>query len=264
MALQKHDLAILTARFGVARFGATRFGFIPCPEDVMGTGTDEPGEYVWKEETPASQDVETDWTLQTEDCACRDLCTLALGTITPQGTPLANQTATIEVSLTGVLGLVEGVHHVDWGDGGHTFGEDDLLENGTLSFDHVYHAAGVYTVTLTLTDERGCTVTATGQVTVGEAINVSVEADPGETAIEGEAPVDFTYTVTGGTAPYTYSLAWTGGGGGGPNTDENPTITFTGTPLDVEIIPFVLTVTDADSNVAEYEGTVEVTYHDAP
>jgi hypothetical protein len=79
MALAKHDLALLSARFATARFGASRFGFIPCPEDVHGLGTDEPGEYVWKEEPVASQEEVTEWTLQQENCVCRDLCTLALG-----------------------------------------------------------------------------------------------------------------------------------------------------------------------------------------
>ena len=66
MALAENDLAILTARFGCARFGASRFGFIPCPEDVHGTGAEEPGEYIWKEVKPPT----TAWQLITEDCVC--------------------------------------------------------------------------------------------------------------------------------------------------------------------------------------------------
>ena len=58
MALREDDLAILSARFGVARFGASRFGFYP--DDVEGSGNDEPGEYVWKEDKPPT----TLWTLQ--------------------------------------------------------------------------------------------------------------------------------------------------------------------------------------------------------
>ena len=74
MALQHDDLALLSARFGVARFGASRFGFIPCPEDVEGASNDEPGEYIWREVQPPT----TEWTLVGEDCVCRDLCTLEL------------------------------------------------------------------------------------------------------------------------------------------------------------------------------------------
>ena len=40
MALSGRDLAILSARFGVARFGASRFGFYP--DDVEGADNDEP------------------------------------------------------------------------------------------------------------------------------------------------------------------------------------------------------------------------------
>jgi hypothetical protein len=82
VGIQQHDLALLTARWGAARFGASRFGFIPCPEDVLGLGADEPGAYVWTEQTPESQIVDTVWTLQNEDCSCRQLCTLELANIT--------------------------------------------------------------------------------------------------------------------------------------------------------------------------------------
>ncbi len=58
MALSGTDIAILSARFGVARFGASRFGFVP--DDVEGESMDEPGEYIWKQDKPA----DTVWTLQ--------------------------------------------------------------------------------------------------------------------------------------------------------------------------------------------------------
>ena len=64
MAIEGTDIAILSSRVGVARLGASRLGFYP--DDVEGTGTSEPGEYVWKETFPP----ETQWYLQTEGPTC--------------------------------------------------------------------------------------------------------------------------------------------------------------------------------------------------
>lgn len=55
-AIDSTDLAILTARAGCMRAGASRAGFYP--DDVEGTASDEPGEYVWKEDPPPT----TSWT----------------------------------------------------------------------------------------------------------------------------------------------------------------------------------------------------------
>ena len=60
MGISGRDLAILSARAGVGRAGAIRAGF--CPDDVEGTGADEPGEYVWKERKLTA----TTWTLQSQ------------------------------------------------------------------------------------------------------------------------------------------------------------------------------------------------------
>jgi hypothetical protein len=57
MALEGTDVAILTARAGCMRAGASRAGF--TPDDVEGAASDEPGEYVWKEQKPPT----TTWTL---------------------------------------------------------------------------------------------------------------------------------------------------------------------------------------------------------
>lgn len=261
MPLGTHDLAILTARFGAARFGASRFGFIPCPEDVHGVGTDEPGEYVWKEDTPPSQETPTEWTLASEDCVCRQLCTLALGAISlSDPTPVEDVDVTASVTLSGVLGLVEGIARINWGDGRHDQQDFTQLGNGVLEFDGHYHVPGSYTITITVTDERGCDVEATLPVTVDPAFSVTVAAAQGPCVQGGEAEVPFVYTVIGGTGPYTYSLSWTGGGGGGPDTNLDPTITFTGNPGDPETIPYTLVVTDALLATANFSDTVDVVY----
>jgi hypothetical protein len=166
MALAEDDLAILTARFGSARFGASRFGFIPCPEDVHGSGAQEPGEYIWKEVRPPT----TTWTLLTENCVC-------------------------------------------------------------------------------------------GQSAVAPGLSVSVLAVMVESVGSGVAKVQFTYTITGGSGIYTYSLSWVGGGGGGPNTFLDPTITFTGTPLGFESISWNLDVLDDALLEGSTSGTVNVQYN---
>jgi len=126
-----------------------------------------------------------------------------------------------------------------------------------------YAEAGTQTATVTVTDATGCTASDTVDVTVGAEFSVSVTAEPDwENGADGEMYVKFTYTITGGTAPFTYSLSWTGGGGGGPNTSDSPTITFTGIPLAPETIPWALTVTDDNLFVAYASGSVDVVYQD--
>ena len=259
MALQGSDLAILTARFGAARFGASRFGFIPCPEDVEGTGTAEPGEYIWKEVVPPT----TDWTLVDENCVCRDLCTLTLGTISlSDPTPAPDALISATVVLSGVVGQVELIGRINWGDGRHDEIHEAAQVWATVPFVFTghYHDVGTYTITVTVTDERGCTVSRTLSVTVANLLVVSVAAGQDPCIQGGEAVVPFVYTVTGGTGPYTYDLSWTGGGGGGPDTTLDPTIVFTGNPGDPETIPFTLEVTDSAATIGSFNGTVDVTY----
>lgn len=127
-----------------------------------------------------------------------------------------------------------------------------------------YGEPGVQTVSLTATDADGCSVSDTVDVTVAD-FSVTVTAAQIEGGIDGDAIVEFHYFITGGTAPFTYSLAWTGGGGGGPSTDVDPTITFFGgVPLAFDTIPYTLTVTDDTLAIATYNGSVDIQYWDAP
>jgi len=174
VGIQNHDLALTTARFGAGRFGASRFGFIPCPEDVLGADDPtDPGLYVWTEETPESQIEETVWTLENEDCACRSLCTLAIATMTTDPSPPnVGQTVTLTVPLSGVLGNISGVVRVHWGDGQHDTVEVEDLADGNLEYSHIYDTAGAKTITVDVTDERGCRTEKTLAVTVGTATQV--------------------------------------------------------------------------------------------
>jgi hypothetical protein len=65
MAISSTDLALLSARLGVARLGASRLGFIPY--DVEGALSDEAGEYVWHEIVPPESNV---WTLVCDSWIC--------------------------------------------------------------------------------------------------------------------------------------------------------------------------------------------------
>jgi hypothetical protein len=124
--------------------------------------------------------------------------------------------------------------------------------------------AGTETITVTATDATGCTASDTVDVTVGAEFSVSVVAVyDAESGADGEAIVTFTYTIVGGTAPYTYLLEWTGGGDAGPDTQASPVvITFTGTPQASEAIPWSLTVTDDNLDEASDSGSVDVVYQD--
>lgn len=228
MGIQGNDLALLTARFGCARFGASRFGFVPCPEDVRGADSDEPGEYIWREETPPSQEVPTPWELVSEDCVCRNLCTLALADLAVSESPRAGVEFGFTANLSGVLGEVGGVVTVAWGDGQHDKTTETTLANGELSFTHTYREAGSYTITLKAHDERGCTVTGTLEVTAGA---LDPLAGDFEAVASGALDVDsgtltLTPSITGGSGSYGYAWsAWTeyGGSEGSPaftDTDE--------------------------------------------
>jgi hypothetical protein len=102
VALQENDLAILTARFGCARFGASRFGFIPCPEDVHGSGAEEPGEYIWKEVKPPT----TAWQLITEDCVCGQAPVALFSMTGVEGNPGAPPAILVPVATSTVNGTV--------------------------------------------------------------------------------------------------------------------------------------------------------------
>lgn len=215
MTLEKHDLALMTARFGACRFGATRFGFIPCPEDVVGPPDVDPGLYVWREQTPESQIVDTVWALQNEDCTCRDLCTLVIATMSVSPSPaLRDVVATITIPLGGVLGLVSGVIRLHWGDGQHDEYVVETLESGSLQYPHTYDVDGDYTISVDITDERGCraekalAVTVAAGTTVSGLISFIADGQPicpGTTVhlINDTTPADVT-TVTDGSGNYLF------------------------------------------------------------
>lgn len=153
MALEGTDIAILSSRLGVARLGASRLGFYP--DDVEGTGTSEPGEYVWKETFPP----ETQWYLQTEGPTCgkRPVANFTFtGEVLPpdadppvagfnwSGPITGNPIWDVEFTDTST-GDID-AWYWDFGDG------DDSTDQNPV---HTYANAGPWTVVLTVTGPGG-------------------------------------------------------------------------------------------------------------
>src|SRR5215211_5011926 len=109
------------------------------------------------------------------------------------------------------------------------FGDGDSDEEGSgdddNDVDHTFDVAGTYTVSATVTDSTGRTVS--------DSILITVEPAPPLTAVEitssdteGVAPAtfDFEANVTGGTVPYTYSWDF---GDGSVESDDDESIDHT-------------------------------------
>lgn len=225
MGLRDDDLAILSARVGVARFGASRFGFYP--DDVEGSGTEEPGEYIWKEDKPPT----TLWTLQSLYSFCGERPT-ALFT--------SSSCASVDsaITFTDASTPTDSVSYWYW-----TFGDGDDSYDQNPS--HTYSAAGAYTVTLYVSGPRG---SASYSATIS-VITLSIAADNETPAADED--VNFTSTVVGGVEPYTY--AWDFGDELGDSSEENPTYAYPSAGS------YVATLTVTDDQGCEKTDTVSIT-----
>ena len=134
------------------------------------------------------------------------------------------------------------------------FGDGSAPVSGTLTPTHTYADNGIYTVTLTVTDDDGGV--GSGQLTVTVA-NVApvVDLGPDKTVDEGSL-VAFAATITDPGTADTHTLVWDFGDGSDPVVDvlmpmhvyaDNGTYTVT------------LTVTDDDGGEGADELTVTVT-----
>ena len=103
--------------------------------------------------------------------------------------------------------------------------------------------AGNYTVTIT--DNAGCTTSATA--TVGQPVAVNVEPAVTEVSCNGGNNGSITLSVSGGTGLYTYN--W----GGGITTPGRNNITAGN---------YTVTITDANSCTVSITSTVETTCSD--
>jgi len=148
VSLQGTDLALVSARIGVARVGAFRLGF--APDDVEGPGTVGPGEYGWQEVKP--EDDGQDWELMTPWSMCAPPPVAAF-THAPDPGHVGQAVAFTDTSTpTGEITL----WHWTFGDG---------AESDAQNPTHVYAHTGTYTVRLYVASPRGSSM-AVGAVDV--------------------------------------------------------------------------------------------------
>jgi VCBS repeat-containing protein len=130
------------------------------------------------------------------------------------------------------------------------FGDGDTSDEQNPS--HVYADDGVYTVSLTVTDEDGSTDTVTYDVTINN-VAPDVEAGPDQTVNEGEE-ISFSGGFTDPGADDTHTMEWDFGDG---NTASD-TLTPTHVYADNGTYTVTLTVTDDDGGGGSDSLTVTV------
>jgi hypothetical protein len=132
----------------------------------------------------------------------------------------------IEISASGGTGMGY-IYSIDGGGFGPNGSFDDL-------------APGDYTITVQ--DDDACEGSASFTVASPDAIGITVEANDGASETTNNGVIDI--TVTGGTAPYTFS--WVGPNYDGSEEDANG------------LAPGDYTVTITDANGCEYSETITV------
>jgi hypothetical protein len=178
--------------------------------------------------------------------------------------PAANELIVGYVDLTPVLFM----QRVAWWNRALTAGEKTALYtgqfygSGVASPVYAYPTAGAKVASLTVTSASGCTITDTVDVAVNEAFSVTWVVADNEGGIAGESFFyEFTPTIVGGTAPYTY--AWDFSDGEADDTNEVPTQVWArSTWTNPDDITVTLTVTDATLATAVYSADVTVTFNE--
>jgi PKD repeat protein len=143
----------------------------------------------------------------------------------------------------------------DFGDG-----TDPVVKNTAEAVTHQYPDGGTFTVTLTVTDERGLEGTKSREITVQPRPNQPPEADFDWTPKPPEAGEEVTFTATASDPddppdePFTY--AWDFGDGTTlPASEDNQQVTHTY----AEAGTYTVTLTVTDARGAETEVEKEVT-----
>ncbi|MCB2099397.1 MAG: PKD domain-containing protein, partial [Rhodobacterales bacterium] len=153
---------------------------------------------------------------------------------------------------------------VDWGDGSgpQAATVNQGAGSGSVPGSHVYTDGGVYTVTVTVTDDDGGVGSDTMIVTVGNA-GAQVDAGPDQTINEGEtaslAPATFTYI--GLTDTHTATINWGDGMTSAGTVSEaggSGSVSGSHTYVDDGVYTVTVTVTDDDGGVGSDSLTVTV------
>jgi PKD repeat protein len=115
------------------------------------------------------------------------------------------------------------------------FGDGSPL-SGLADPAHTY-ASGIWTATLTVTDDQGATTTSTVTIDVNDPPTSSITSD----VTSGSAPLSVNFSGLAGDSDGSFSLSWDFGDGSPPVTDSlSPSHTYT----DPGTFEATLTVTD--------------------
>ncbi|TXK71954.1 T9SS type A sorting domain-containing protein [Mesonia sp. K4-1] len=208
--------------------------------DLTVTGGTAPYTYVWNN-TATTEDM-TGLTAGTYDVTVTDAngCTTTASATVTEPTALSAATIATNVSCNGGSdGTVDLT--VTGGTAPYTY----AWSNTATTEDMTGLTAGTYNVTVT--DANGCTTTASATVTEPTALSASAIATDVSCNAGNDGTVDL--TVTGGTAPYTYSWSNTA-------TTEDLAGLMSGT--------YNVTVTDANGCTTAASATIMIADNEAP
>ena len=154
---------------------------------------------------------------------------------------------------------------IDWGDGSPAEAGTVDQNNDTVSGSHLYVDDGIYTVTVTVTDDDGGSHSDTLTVTVNNVVPV-VEAGIDQTVDEGDTvnldPATFSDIGTGDT--HTATIDWGDGSPAEAGTVDQNNDTVSGSHLYADDGTCTVTVTVNDDDGGSHSDTLVITVNEVP